>query len=71
MDAGKLFLGFALVIIGLTLVSVSRISHTSYGAIVILGPLPVIVASELGIAIFLLILASILLLILYIFWWLR
>ncbi|MDK2796038.1 MAG: hypothetical protein PWQ58_1237 [Archaeoglobaceae archaeon] len=65
MDYWRLFVGLALVVIGLTIgLAVLNIpnSNVSYGAIVLIGPIPIVVASDVAIAIFVLLIAVIFLL---------
>ncbi len=59
MDISRLFVGLAFVILGLSLMNLSINGNVSYGALVLLGPFPVLVASDLGVAVFLILLASI------------
>jgi len=71
MNAERLIFGLALLILGIALISISNFPNTSYGALVLIGPFPILVASDYGIAVFLILLAFALLLILQIFRWLR
>jgi len=57
MNLGRLFTGLALIVVGLALISLSNISTTSYGALVLIGPFPILVASDFATAIFLLLIA--------------
>jgi uncharacterized membrane protein len=59
MDISKLFVGLAFVILGLSLMNLSIHGNVSYGALILLGPFPVLLASDLGVAVFLTLLASI------------
>lgn len=71
MDIGRLVIGLALVFLGLTMISISAVSSFSYGALVMIGPVPIVVSSDAGMAVFLMLLAAIMLLMLYLLRWLR
>ncbi|MEM4946160.1 MAG: DUF131 domain-containing protein [Archaeoglobaceae archaeon] len=71
MDAGRLMLGFAMILIGLGLISLSAFPNVSYGALVMIGPIPIVVASESGIAIFLMLIAVAFIFAIYLLRWLR
>lgn len=69
MDYWRLFMGLALVVIGLALLNTPNGSF-SYGAIVLIGPFPIVVASDQAIAIFMLLIAVIFLILAYLTrWW--
>lgn len=70
MDFERMMLGFALMLLGFALISVSKISNVSYGAIVMVGPLPILVASEIAVATFLILITVALLIIATLLrWW--
>lgn len=69
MDIGRLVMGFALVFLGLAIISISAISSISYGALVMIGPVPIVVSSDAGMAVFLMLLAVIFLFLMYLLRW--
>lgn len=71
MDIARLMIGFALVFLGLAIISISAVSNFSYGALVMIGPVPIVVSSDTGMAVFLVLIAAIMLLMLYLLRWLR
>ncbi|MEM2086489.1 MAG: DUF131 domain-containing protein [Archaeoglobaceae archaeon] len=69
MDLRGLFVGIALIVIGVTLLSLSNLQNVSYGALLLIGPIPVIVSSDVGLAILLLLICSFLLILLQFLKW--
>ncbi|MDI9610142.1 MAG: DUF131 domain-containing protein [Archaeoglobaceae archaeon] len=69
MDLRGLFVGIALIVIGVTLLSLSDLQNVSYGALLLIGPIPVIVSSDVGLAILLLLICSFLLILLQFLKW--
>lgn len=69
MDIGRLVIGFAMVFLGLAIISISAISSFSYGALVMIGPVPILVSSDVGMAVILMLIAVILLFMMYLLRW--
>ncbi|MCS7144523.1 MAG: DUF131 domain-containing protein [Archaeoglobaceae archaeon] len=70
MDVGKLMLGFTLAILGLALLSLSSVANVNYGAILMIGPVPIVVSSDSGMAIFLILLTTVIIATIYLLrWW--
>jgi len=67
MRPDKIFIGFALVFMGISLLLVSSATHVEYGGVVIIGPFPIVLASSPDMAVFGIMMSAIVLLILYIF----
>ncbi len=66
MNPVKVFLGVTLIIMGLMIYSLSLVEKTNveFGGIVLVGPIPILVASNAGIAMMVLLIALVILLIL-------
>jgi uncharacterized membrane protein len=71
MNAGRLVVGFAILILGLVLISLSSLPAASYGALVLIGPFPILVSSDYGTAAFLVLLAFALIVLVQLSRWLR
>lgn len=67
MRPDKIFIGFALVFMGISLLLVSSATHVEYGGVVIIGPFPIVLASSPDMAVFGIIISAVMLLILYAF----
>ncbi len=59
MNPVKVFAGVALLMMGVSLLMLSA-DNVSYGGVLIIGPVPIVVASDVGLALPLLIFAAIL-----------
>lgn len=62
MNPLKVFIGLAMIMLGLTLLALKSVK-VSYGGVVLIGPIPVVFGSNSEMAFFAVILAAILLLI--------
>lgn len=67
MNAERLVMGFAILILGLALLTVSSLPATSYGALVLVGLFPILVSSDYGTAAFLILMTFALLAIFQLF----
>ncbi len=65
MRVEKVFLGMVLLFMGLALLTLSSIpsSNVQYGGVIIIGPIPIVVGSSPGMAVFGIMFAAIMLLI--------
>ncbi len=52
MNVFKVFTGFILVMLGLSLLAAQNIGSVEYGSVIIIGPIPIVLASSPGMAIF-------------------
>ncbi len=46
MNPLKVFAGVTLVMVGLAMLALSSVENADYGAVVVIGPLPIVVASS-------------------------
>ncbi|MBO8179954.1 MAG: TIGR00304 family protein [Archaeoglobus sp.] len=62
MNPFKVMIGFAVVMLGLTLLALSSAENVEYGGVVIIGPIPIVFGSSPDIAVFMVFIALILIL---------
>ncbi len=67
MRPDKIFIGIALVFMGISLFLVSSATHVEYGGVVIIGPFPIVLASSPDMAVFGIVISAVILLMLYTF----
>ncbi|MCS7143841.1 MAG: DUF131 domain-containing protein [Archaeoglobaceae archaeon] len=70
MDLGRLMLGIVFLVLGLMILSLESAPKIEYGAVVMIGPVPILVASDVGLALFLILISAFLLALVYLLrWW--
>jgi uncharacterized protein (TIGR00304 family) len=69
MNPFKVFAGIMFVMVGLSLLAISSLAgaNAQYGAVVIIGPIPIVLASSPDMAVFLLIFAVMIIALAFIF----
>ncbi len=68
MNPFKVFSGFVILMLGISLLALSSASSAEYGMVVIVGPFPIVLASSPDIATVLVILAVIMILLPVLLW---
>ncbi len=66
MDPRKIFVGITLMMIGMTLISISSV-HTDFAGLILIGPIPIVIASNMSIGTYVLIFAAILVMLTFLF----
>lgn len=50
MDVIRVFAGFVLIMLGLSLLTIQSVESVEYGSVILIGPIPIIIASDAGLA---------------------
>ena len=58
MNPFKIFAGIALIMIGLSLLNIGSVQNTEYAGVILIGPFPIVFASNPELATFMLFLAA-------------